>query len=167
MLATLDGGIESAGFAGAGALGAAGWLRAESLVRVLCRWKEPDLRDVVGVMGEPGSLMGEVGESRSLEPVESLVRFFLRNPRVGMGAASRGSEECAGRSASSRQCGADGRGQAIQQWGGAIDGADSSGSAGVASAREREVRGGWRCDVVEPARGEALHARRQRFTSIR
>jgi hypothetical protein len=31
--------------------------------------------------------MGEVGESRSLEPFESFVRFFLRKPRVGMGAA--------------------------------------------------------------------------------
>ena len=33
------------------------------------------------------SLMGEMGESRSLEPDESFVRFFLRNPpRLGMGA---------------------------------------------------------------------------------
>jgi len=32
------------------------------------------------------SLTGEVGESRSLEPDESFVRFFLRNPRLGMGA---------------------------------------------------------------------------------
>jgi hypothetical protein len=35
-------------------------------------------------------LMGEVGESRSLEPFESLVRFFLRKPRVGIGGAARG-----------------------------------------------------------------------------
>lgn len=30
--------------------------------------------------------VGEVGESKSLEPVESFVRFFLRNPRVGIKA---------------------------------------------------------------------------------
>lgn len=54
----------------------------------MVRWKEPEVRflEVVGVMGEPDdvSLMGDVGESRSLEPPESFVRFFLRNPRVGM-----------------------------------------------------------------------------------
>ena len=62
----------------------------DSFVLVLWRWKEPDLRDVVGVMGELLSLMGEVGESRSLEPFESFVRFFLRKPRVGIGGAARG-----------------------------------------------------------------------------
>jgi len=40
--------------------------------------------DEVGVTGEKASLMGEVGESRSLE---SFVRFFFRNPRVGIRAA--------------------------------------------------------------------------------
>jgi hypothetical protein len=43
--------------------------------------------DDVGVMGEKASLMGEVGESRSLEPLASFVRFFFRNPRVGIEAA--------------------------------------------------------------------------------
>ena len=39
--------------------------------------------EVVGVMGEPNdvSLVGDVGEFAS---VESFVRFFLRNPRVGI-----------------------------------------------------------------------------------
>lgn len=32
------------------------------------------------------SLTGDVGESRSLDPDESFVRFFLRNPRFGIGA---------------------------------------------------------------------------------
>jgi hypothetical protein len=32
------------------------------------------------------SLIGEVGESRSREPEESLVRFFFKNPRVGIEA---------------------------------------------------------------------------------
>ena len=32
------------------------------------------------------SLTGDVGESGSLEPDESFVRFFLRNPRVGIEA---------------------------------------------------------------------------------
>ena len=31
------------------------------------------------------SLTGEIGESRFAEPDESFVRFFLRNPRLGMG----------------------------------------------------------------------------------
>jgi hypothetical protein len=48
--------------------------------------------EVVGVTGDVVSLMGEVGESKSLEePVESFVRFFLRNPRVGIEAVM---EEC-------------------------------------------------------------------------
>ena len=74
----------------AAAAAAGGACRAESLVRVLCRWKEPDLREVVGVMGEPESLVGDVGESRSREPDESLVRFFLRKPRVGIGGRRAG-----------------------------------------------------------------------------
>lgn len=50
--------------------------------------KEPEaVLECVGVMGDDVSLMGEVGESRSLEPLESFVRFFLRNPRVGIKAA--------------------------------------------------------------------------------
>src|SRR5690242_4140402 len=77
----------------------AAWPRALSLVRVLVRWKEPEARllEVVGVMGAPDdvSLMGDVGESRSLEPPESFVRFFLRKPRVGMlRAAGARREEC-------------------------------------------------------------------------
>ena len=48
--------------------------------------------DVVGVTGDAVSLMGEVGESRSREPAESFVRFFLRNPRVGIDAV--GGKEC-------------------------------------------------------------------------
>lgn len=31
--------------------------------------------------------VGDVGESKSFEPVESFVLFFLRNPRVGMKTA--------------------------------------------------------------------------------
>lgn len=61
----------------------------ESLVLVLCRWKEPDLREPVGVTGECVSFVGEAGESRSREPLESFVRFFLRKPRVGIGGAGR------------------------------------------------------------------------------
>lgn len=58
----------------------------ESLVFVLCRWKEPEVRlDVEGVSGDDEST-GEVGLSRVAEPVESFVRFFLRNPRVGIEA---------------------------------------------------------------------------------
>lgn len=68
----------------------AAWV--ESFVFDLWRWNEPDLREVVGVIGEPESLMGDVGESRSLEPVESFVRFFLRKPRVGIGSGWM--EEC-------------------------------------------------------------------------
>jgi len=61
----------------------------DSFVRVLWRWKEPEWRVAVGVAGEVGSPTGEVGVSRSLEPVESLVRFFFRKPlRVGMSAAA-------------------------------------------------------------------------------
>lgn len=45
----------------------------------------------VGVTGDDDALMGDVGESRSLEPVESFVRFFFKNPRVGIEAAL---EEC-------------------------------------------------------------------------
>lgn len=40
---------------------------------------------VVGCTGELGTT-GEDGESRSLEPDESFVRFFFKNPRVGMKA---------------------------------------------------------------------------------
>jgi hypothetical protein len=47
--------------------------------------------EAVGVMGDEVSLTGEVGESRSRDPVESFVRFFFRNPRVGIDAAV---EEC-------------------------------------------------------------------------
>jgi len=52
-----------------------------------------EARCVLLVVGKRGalSLTGEVGESRSREPVESFVRFFLRNPRVGIRAAV---EEC-------------------------------------------------------------------------
>lgn len=42
--------------------------------------------EAVGEKGEAAGLMGEVGESKSLEPVESFVRFFLRKPRVGIEA---------------------------------------------------------------------------------
>ena len=47
------------------------------------------LQAELGVSGDVVSLTGEVGLSRSFEPVESFVRFFLRNPRVGIGAAGR------------------------------------------------------------------------------
>jgi hypothetical protein len=40
---------------------------------------------VVVVTGELGTT-GDDGESRSLEPDESFVRFFFKNPRVGMKA---------------------------------------------------------------------------------
>ena len=53
--------------------------------------KEPRrFLEVVGVMGDEVSLIGEVGESRSREPVESFVRFFLRKPRVGIRAVGSG-----------------------------------------------------------------------------
>ncbi len=55
---------------------------ADSLVLLRCKWKEPDLRDDVGVVGEWTSV-GDVGVPKSLE---SLVRFFLRNPRLGIAA---------------------------------------------------------------------------------
>ena len=37
----------------------------------------------VGVEGE--SLMGDIGDAKSLESDESFVRFFFRKPNVGMG----------------------------------------------------------------------------------
>lgn len=63
-----------------------------------CSWEDllPSVNEplrfleVVGVMGDDVSLIGEVGESRSREPVESFVRFFLRKPRVGIRAVGRG-----------------------------------------------------------------------------
>ena len=47
---------------------------------------EVDL-ETVGVTGDVVSLIGDVGESRSLEPDESFVLFFFKNPRVGIEAA--------------------------------------------------------------------------------
>jgi len=43
-------------------------------------------REVVGVIGLPGWLEVEVGEARSFWfcPGDSLVRFFFRNPNVGI-----------------------------------------------------------------------------------
>jgi hypothetical protein len=61
---------------------------ADDLLPWLLKGEEPEVvLEAVGVMGEDVSLMGDVGESRSREPVESFVRFFLRNPRVGIRAA--------------------------------------------------------------------------------
>ncbi len=41
-------------------------------------------REDVGVIGLLGWLEVEVGEARSFGPGDSLVRFFLRNPNVGI-----------------------------------------------------------------------------------
>ncbi len=45
--------------------------------------------DAVEVVVVVPSLVGDVGESRSFEPDESFVRFFLRKPRVGIEAKMR------------------------------------------------------------------------------
>jgi hypothetical protein len=42
---------------------------------------------LVAVLESEFATVGDDGESRSFEPVESFVRFFLRNPRVGIKAA--------------------------------------------------------------------------------
>ena len=47
---------------------------------------EVDL-ETVDVTGDVVSLIGDVGKSRSLEPDESFVLFFFKNPRVGIEAA--------------------------------------------------------------------------------
>lgn len=54
--------------------------------------KDPEVvLETVGVTGLEVSLTGDVGESRSLEPVESFVLFFFKKPSDGIEAAV---EEC-------------------------------------------------------------------------
>lgn len=119
-------------------------------------------------MGEE-SLMGEVGESRSREPVEPFVRFFLRKPRVGIRAAV---EECCHALARLLRAAGAGGGSGAECAGnnggyerrGVGIGAAAAGARGIGRRRraceawraaESEEGGGWRVSMRFASRGGA------------